>query len=70
MAKGELIQNIKNIFEPKKTGKISIYFQPDQANDPELFNQVENDVSDLNITALSENDAQSIFDSLTKLKEL
>ena len=70
MAKGEIIQNIKSIFEPKKSGKISIYVQPDPVHDPELFNQVENDVCDLNITALSKDDAESIFESLTKLKEL
>ena len=70
MAKGEIIQNIKSIFEPKRTGKISIYVQSDQVNDPEYFNQVENDITDLNITALSKDDAASIFDSLNKLKEL
>ena len=70
MEKQRIIKSMKGIFEPKKTGKISIYFQPDQANDPEYFNQVENDVCDLNITALSKDDAASIFDSLNKLKEL
>lgn len=69
MAKAEIIQNIKNLFEPKKSGKISIYVQPDPVHDPVLFNQVENDITDLNITALSQDDAASIFESLNKLKE-
>ena len=71
MAKSEIIQNIKKLFEPPISGRISVYFQPDQADDPEFINQVESDESnDLIITALSKDDAAGIIDSLVKLKEL
>ena len=72
MAKAEIIQNIKEIFKPKKSGRISIYAQPDPADDPEFINQVESDESnDLDIIALSKDDATGIFESLSlvKLKE-
>jgi len=71
MAKAEIIQNIKEIFKPKKSGRISIYVQPDPADDPEFINQVESDETDLIITALSKDDATGIFESLSliKLKE-
>jgi hypothetical protein len=67
MAKDKIIESIKEIFVPKKAGKISLWVQPDPGNDPEYFSQVENSLCDLEIIALSQSDAESILDSLNKL---